>query len=159
MNAAHLHLLTNHFPVLGTLFGLSLLLIALLRRSDELKRISLGVFIVIALLAVPTYLSGEPAEDLMKNILGVSEVFLEEHEEAAQVAFTGVLILGAASLYGLIWFRRGKIIPAWFAMIVLLVSVGVLGSMVWTANLGGKIRHSEIVSGNSSPVSEKSEHD
>jgi hypothetical protein len=158
MNAAHLHLLTNHLPVLGTLFGLGLLLFALLRKSDELKKVSLGVFVIIALLAIPPYLSGEPAEHLVENIPGISKAFAEEHEEAAQFAFTGVVILGAASLFGLVWWRRGKIVPSWFATLLLLMALGVFGSMAWTANLGGKIRHPEIHGGNGTANAETTDH-
>jgi len=46
MNWAHVHLLLNHLPVVGTFFGVLLLLLALLRKSEELKRVSLGVFVL-----------------------------------------------------------------------------------------------------------------
>ena len=120
---------------------------------------SLGVFVIIAILAVPPYLSGEPAEHLVESIPGVSKAFAEEHEEAAQVAFTGVVILGVTSLVGLIWFRREKILPTWFTAIVLLIAIAVFGSMAWTANLGGKIRHSEILGANAPPGFETKEHE
>ena len=44
MNWAHVHLMLSHLPVVGTIFGVLLLLLALLRKSEELKRVSLGVF-------------------------------------------------------------------------------------------------------------------
>lgn len=100
----------NHIPVLGIAFGLALVSLALLRKSEELKRISLGFLIVIALLAIPAYLTGEPAEELVENLPGVSKSSIEQHEEAAQVAFAGVLIVGAAALGGLIFFRRRKLV-------------------------------------------------
>ena len=114
-NPAHLHLMLNHVPVLGTTFGLGLVGWALLRRSEELKRISLGIFIIVALLAIPAYLTGEPAEELVENLPGVSKSSIEQHEEAAQVAFAGVLIVGVAALGGLIFFRPDKAIPSWLA--------------------------------------------
>ena len=60
MNWAHIHLSLNHLPVVGTFFGVLLLLLALLRKSEELKRGSLGVFALTALLALPIYFTGEP---------------------------------------------------------------------------------------------------
>jgi asparagine N-glycosylation enzyme membrane subunit Stt3 len=60
MNWAHIHLSLNHLPVVGTFFGVLLLLLALLRKSEELKRVSLGVFVLTALLALPVYFTGEP---------------------------------------------------------------------------------------------------
>lgn len=38
MNEAQLHLLTNHLPVMGSLFTVLLLLWGLIRKSDEIKR-------------------------------------------------------------------------------------------------------------------------
>ena len=107
----------NHIPVLGIAFGLALVSLALLRKSEELKRISLGFLIVIALLAIPAYLTGEPAEELVENLPGVSKSSIEQHEEAAQVAFAGVLVVGVAALGGLIFFRRRKLVPNWLSVI------------------------------------------
>jgi uncharacterized membrane protein len=143
-NPAHLHLMLNHLPVIGTAFGLGLVGWALLRRSEELKKISLGIFIIVALLAIPAYLTGEPAEELVENLPGVSKTSIEQHEEAAQVAFAGVLIVGVAALGGLLFFRRDKAIPNWLAIIVLVLSLIVFVLMARTANLGGLIRHTEI---------------
>ena len=40
MDPAHLHLMLNHIPVLGTAFGMALIAWALFRKSEELKRVS-----------------------------------------------------------------------------------------------------------------------
>jgi hypothetical protein len=109
-----------------------------------LKKISLGIFIIVALLAIPAYLTGEPAEELVENLPGVSKTSIEQHEEAAQVAFAGVLIVGVAALGGLFFFRRDKAIPNWLAIIVLVLSLIVFALMARTADLGGLIRHTEI---------------
>ena len=145
MNAAHLHLLTTHVPVLGTLFGWLLLAWGLLRRSNELKKTGLGVFVLAAVAAVPAYLSGSPAQELLKGISGVVPETIEQHEELAQVAFTGILILGAAALAGLIWLRRGKPVPRWCALGALALGLLVAVVLGWAANLGGKVRHAEIL--------------
>ena len=144
MNPAHWHLMLNHIPVVGMAFGLALVSLALLRKSEELKRISLGFLIVIALLAIPVYLTGEPAEELVENLPGVSKSSIDQHEEAAQVAFAGVLVVGAAALGGLIFSRRRKLVSNWFSLIVLVLSLIVFALMARTANLGGLIQHAEI---------------
>jgi uncharacterized membrane protein len=144
MNLAHLHLILNHAPVLGTAFGLGLLLYGLWRRSDELKKAALGVLVIVSLLAIPAYLTGEPAEEVVESLPGDAKAIIERHEDAAVYAFSGILVLGAAALTGLIVFRRGREIPAPFSWGLLGASVIVGGLMAWTANLGGEIRHSEI---------------
>ena len=152
MNPTHLHLLLNHVPVLGTVFGLGLLLFELWRRSEDIMKAALSVFVIVALLGVPVYLTGEPAEDGVKSIPGVSKPIMELHEKAATIAFIGVVVLGLAALAGLILYRRGKLLPSWFGVSVLAASLMVSDLMAWTANMGGQIRHTEIRSHTSTPA-------
>ena len=137
MNLAHLHLMLNHLPVLGPAFGLGLLAFGMWRKSEDLKKTALGVFVIFALLAVPAYLTGEPAEDAVKWLLGVSKAVIEQHQEVAGVAFAAMGALGVLALSGPLLFARGKSVPAWFGSIVLAASLIVTGLMAWTANVGG----------------------
>jgi uncharacterized membrane protein len=134
----------NHIPVLGTAFGLALLAWALLKRSEELKRVSLGVLVIVALFAIPAYLTGEPAEEAIEHLPGVNEDAIEEHEDAAKFAFAGDLVLGVVALGGLVVFRGSRFAPAWLDILVLVLAVLVFAMMVRTANLGGHIRHPEL---------------
>lgn len=143
MNAAHLHLLLNHIPVLGVIFGFFLLLAALWRGSEELKRASLVVFLLAALITIPTYLTGEPAEEIVEKLPGVAATFIEQHEESAKIALIGMEILGIVALGGLLFFRHRNA-PAWLTGVILLLAMVVGGWMIRTANLGGKIHHPEI---------------
>ena len=153
MTATHLHLLLNHVPVFGSVVGLVLLAMALWRKSEELKKTAFGFFAAVALLAVPVYLTGEPAEDTVKPLPGVSKAVVEQHEEAAGVAFAGVVVMGVAGLAGLIASRGGKIAPAWFVSAMLGASVIVATLVGWTAHLGGQVRHTEIRGGSDvSPI-------
>lgn len=144
MNFTHVHLVLNHVPILGTVFGLALLAYALWRRKNELEKTALGVFALAALLAIPVYLTGEPAEDAVKSLPGVFESLIERHESAASIAFAALGLLGLFSVAGLIVFRREKLIPTWFASLALTAAIFVTGLMTWTANVGGQIRHTEI---------------
>ena len=45
MNLAHVHLLLNHFPVIGMIIGLGLFLGSLIGKSEDLKRASLLIFL------------------------------------------------------------------------------------------------------------------
>ena len=134
----------NHAPVLGTIFGLGLLLFGTWRKSEELKKTALGVFVVITLLTVPVYLTGEPAENLVKALPGVSKPIMEQHEEAATAAFIGIIVLGLAAAGGLLLFNKNQKLPTWFCSAMLAAALIVSGIMAWTANVGGQIRHTEI---------------
>ncbi len=147
MNSAHLHLLLNHAPVLGTIFGAGLLVFAVWKKSQEETKAALGFLVVAGLLTVPAYLTGEPAEGVVGSLPGVSQSVIEQHEEAATIAFVAVAVLGVGALIGLVLFRKGKAVPLWFGYVVLAASLLVGGLMAWTANLGGQVRHTEIRSG------------
>ncbi|MHB1081326.1 MAG: hypothetical protein ACYC67_18155 [Prosthecobacter sp.] len=155
MTLTHLHLALNHAPVIGTAFGLGLLAFGIWRKSTELKKAALGVFVLAALVAVPVYLTGEPAEDGVEGLPGVSETIIEQHEEAAGVAFASSGVLGVIALIGLLALRQGKAVPAWFAGLMVVASLTVSSLMAWTANMGGQVRHTEIRPGavTSTPVS------
>ncbi len=142
MDAAHIHLLLNHVPVLGTFFGLALLAYALLRRQQDVLKAALGVFVVTGLAAGVVYLTGESAEELVEGMAGITEALIEPHEESALVALVLAGVLGLAALVGLLFFRRG--VPGWLGSAVLVLALVAGGAMAWTANLGGRINHPEI---------------
>jgi hypothetical protein len=81
----------------------------------------------------------------------VSKPIIERHDQAAAIAFTAILIAGIAAFIGLLRFRRGKKTPPWFIGSILGALLVVSGLMVWTANLGGQIRHTEVRSSSSVP--------
>ena len=159
MSLTHLHLILNHIPVVGTFCGLGLLAFALWRDSEDIKRAALGVLVMAALVAIPAYLTGEPAEDGVKGLPGVAKAVIEQHEAAAGVALGGVLALGALALVGLIWFRGKRLLPAWFGGITLAGALIVSGLMAWAASLGGEVRHTEIRSGAATSPDQKRDHD
>lgn len=143
MNAAHLHLVLNHAPLFGALFGALGLTVALLRHSDDMARLALGLVFLAGLLAIPTYLTGEDAEDVLEEVVTVSHDRIHEHEEAGELAAIGAGLLGLFALGGLIGFRQQPV-PRPFLLAALVLTLGVAGWVGYTANLGGQIRHTEI---------------
>ena len=143
MSMVHLHLLLNHVPVIGTIIGLCLLAWAVFRKDQGLGRATLGLFAVLAIVALATFLTGEPAEEAVEGLAGVTEGSIERHEEAALLATIALGVLGALSLAALVWFRRRPLTRRVMALL-LVVALVPAGAMAWTANLGGQIRHSEL---------------
>ena len=143
MNPAHVHLMLNHFSIIGSIFGLVLLAVAMVRNSRELITVSLACLASVAIISIPVYFTGPPAEEAIKRLAGISEEVVERHEEAAQFAFTGIECVGALALAGL-WLFRTKPPPRWFLAILLVGALLTVGVMVYTANQGRQIRHPEI---------------
>jgi len=147
VNWAHLHLILNHVPVVGVAIALGLLAAAAFRRGGELEQAALWVLVAIALVSLPAYLTGEPAEDVVSGRPGVSGETIEEHEEAASPAFATSLAMGVIASAAL-WVRRKKgTIPAWLFGALLIWTLAVALLMARAANLGGQIRHDEIRDG------------
>jgi len=149
MNFPHLHLLLNHFPIIGTTVGLGLFLISLVGENEDLRRASLIIFAAMALLAIPTFFSGTGAQGAIKKLPGVSEALIERHQGAAMLALLFMEITGALSLLGL-WKLQETSRPArwnWSLSAVLILSIITVGLMARVGTTGGDIRHPEIGSG------------
>lgn len=151
MTIPHVHLLLNHFPVLGAVIGLGLLLLSIVRRSGALRRAGLEVWFVVSLLTVPAYLSGNAAEQAVAERPGVSMAFIAAHEDAAVWALVLMQITGVLAWLALWQDRRTAAPRATFAA-VLLLSALTVAAMARTATLGGEIRHPEIAAGDAAPT-------
>jgi uncharacterized membrane protein len=146
MNFAHIHLLLNHFPIIGTIVGLGLFLVSFWGENNGTRRASLTIFAAMALLAILTFFSGAGAEGAIKKLPGVSEALMERHQSAAMLALLFMEITGALSLVEL-WNSRGswrpvresRLLPA-----LLLVSIVTVGLMARVGATGGDIRHPEF---------------
>ncbi len=144
MNSVHVHLLLTHVPVIGAIFGFVLLAISIGIKSGQLYKVSIGIFLAVAVFAIPVYFTGEGAEEIIEDLPGVEEHIIEQHEEAALVSLILIEILGVFSLVQLVLFGRTKSLPIWFAVASLVLSIFTAGLVARTANLGGQIRHTEI---------------
>jgi uncharacterized membrane protein len=146
MNLPHVHLLLNHFPIIGTVIALGLFLFALIGKSDDLKRASLVIFAGIALLSIPTYMSGNGAEEALRKLPGVSKNAIMAHNNAALVSLVFVELTGMFAWLGLWQFRRFLHARGWTLATVVVLSIAAVFFMTVTGNTGGQIRHTEILS-------------
>jgi len=144
LNMSHDHLLLNHVPTIGTVIGIGLLLLSLVRRNDHLKHASLEVFFVVALLTLPAFLTGMAAETEIIHRDGVNPAAIVAHHDAALQAFALMQLTGAVAWVALWLFRRRSKAPAWVIGATLLLSILTLAMMTPAATLGGEIRHPEI---------------
>lgn len=144
MNLAHAHLVLNHFPTIGMIVGLSLLIIAMSLRSDDLKRASLIILFIIALLTLPTFATGTAAQLALESNPAVSKTIVETHETAAFEALWFMELTGAFAWLALWQYRRLSRWPQPTLIAVVLLGLVTFGLMARAANVGGEIRHEEI---------------
>jgi hypothetical protein len=134
----------NHIPLLGLVFGAVLLAYGLWRGAEDVQKASLGLLAVAGLSAIAVYLTGEPAEEIVEGLAGVSHDAAEAHEAWGLYALiaglaTGVGALGTLLVGGLRErLGRGAVV---FTLVLALLASGLIG---YTANLGGKISHPEL---------------
>lgn len=143
MNGAHLHLLLNHTPILGSLFGLVLLLVALLRRQPVLLKAGLVTLLVAAALAIPANMSGEEAEEVVEHYPGVTRGLIHAHEEAAELALWALELTGALAMLSLLLLARGHARAALLTRLTLAGAFISFGLMARAGSLGGQIMHPE----------------
>jgi len=145
MNVPHLHLLLNHIPTIGGAAAIALLIIAFVRKSDDLKRIALEATYVVALLTFPAYMSGVGAQQSLLTTPDVSQTFVDAHWDAAIFTFTLLQLAGAFSWLALWKWRRSGRWPTTLVTGVVVLSVLSFATAARTASLGGEIRHPEII--------------
>jgi uncharacterized membrane protein len=144
MDAAHLHLLLTHFPIVGTIIGIGILAYGQLSKNDEIKKVALGTFILMAILTIPVFLTGEGAEETVEHMAGVSEQLIENHEELAEIAIWLMGFLGILSLVNLFAIIKKFPFAKSISLITLIVSLGTFGLFAKVGSTGGEIRHTEV---------------
>ncbi|HRI03515.1 MAG TPA: hypothetical protein PLL77_07200 [Pyrinomonadaceae bacterium] len=148
MDLGYLHLSLNHIPVIGSVFGFIILFIGIVARSKAVNRVGLGLLAISAIVAIPVYLTGETAEEIVEKLPGFSESITGQHESAAALSLGLAIFSGVLAITALLFSRaRTEKNPGYLVIATLLLSLLTTTSMVRTANLGGQVRHTEIRSG------------
>lgn len=130
--------------MIGLVFSIIILGLGLIRKSEDFIRSSLLVAFISGALAIPTYLTGEPAEKVIEHSPGFSEALLEKHEEAAEFAVWAMGITAVAAAAGLFFSFKKNQIPKPLMISILTLNLFSLVVIGRTNNLGGKISHPEI---------------
>ena len=144
---AHLHLLLNHVPTIGTIVGLGLLLLAFVRRDVHLKKVSFEVIFLVALATMPAYISGNAAAEALTGDDPISMEAIARHNDAALGSFVLVQAAGFFAWLALWRMRRMGRLTSGATHAVVVLTVMSIAAVARAANLGGEIRHPEIVGG------------
>lgn len=144
MTSVHVHLALNHIPVLFIPLAIVLTVFALMQKNKSILRVSYAILIFSAMVSVPVYLSGEESEDLAETLPQVTEEVIENHEEVAENAFYLALALGALAAFAFVLSYKYPSYENYAAKALILLGLLVSALMIYAANLGGQIRHTEI---------------
>ena len=144
MNGAHFHLVVNHLPIIFPIVGIIVMITGLIFKSDAVKRTAFLIFIIGSLTSIAAMTSGEGAEEIVENISGVTENYIERHEESAELFSILAYILGGLSLIGLWASIKQKSFSNFLNIGILIFAFVVIYFGKQTGTTGGEIRHTEI---------------
>lgn len=143
----HLHIVLNHFPLIGSVFVLGLLIASAYMKNDDMRRVSLILFVVLGLLAIPTYITGAAAGWAYQGRPDMSVQILDAHRDAALMAFVFIGLTGLVS-WLVLWRERryGRASTAGFYAVLALGIVALL-TIVEAGSLGGTVLRPELREG------------
>ena len=143
MNSVQMHLALTHVPVILSLVGLIMLIVAFFIKNSTITKSSYILILTAGITALPVFFTGEGTEEAIENLPGVSESVIGRHEEVAKLAMISIAAAGLVALAALFSFRW-QIAARLFKVVVVLLAITSGGLMAQTAHLGGQIRHTEI---------------
>lgn len=144
---AHVHLLLNHVPTVGSILAFGVLLIGFVRKNEHVQKVGLEAMFLIALATLAVYVSGNAAAEALTSTSGVSEEVIAAHNDAALVGLIVTEITGFFAWLALWRMRRIGRLTRGLGYTVLVCTVLAVAAIAPAANMGGSIRHSEIEGG------------
>ena len=147
MNEAHLHLLVNHFPIIGSIFGLGILLAGIFLKNNSIKNTAYVVFIIASVFTLASMTTGEGAEEIAETLPNAGHDIIHEHEEIAEKFAIVMYLLGITSVLGLFLNIKQHAKAKFMAFAVLIIAVVAVALSKFVGTTGGEIRHTEIREG------------
>jgi formate hydrogenlyase subunit 3/multisubunit Na+/H+ antiporter MnhD subunit len=144
MNWPLLHVQINHFPIILTIVGSAVLLLALIVRQRAVWLYALVTLTLAGLSVGPVYYTGGQAGDAVQNTWYVVDEVVDTHDDSAMWALISILLMGAASAYA--WWRMVRrepmmLPPTWLRVVIAALAAFSLSTVIRTAYLGGQIVH------------------
>jgi len=144
MNLAYLHIIINHFPIVGVIIGSILLAAGIVFKNQGVKVSGLGTIVFASLVAIVAYMTGDPAEGVMRGLPDVARSLISRHENIATVGMYVMVtagLLAASSLYSIWKMDKSTRLLIIITLVFSLISSGL---MIYIGLTGGQIRHSEF---------------
>jgi hypothetical protein len=103
---SHLHMLVSVFPSFGLAFVLCFYIPGMLTDNNGIKRTCLVLFVMLALLSVPTYLSGNGSMAVLSGNPKIPKDMMNTHYGWGMAALVALIVTGVAALVALL--RSGR---------------------------------------------------
>jgi hypothetical protein len=123
---AHVHMLVGVFPSFGLLCVLGFYIGGFFTGNEGIKRICLMLFAAVALLSVPTYLSGEGSMSAVSGVRKVSDDITAAHYRFGMAALAALVLTGIAAVVALIQSQRASRAMFYLVSGLAIVSLGLM---------------------------------
>jgi uncharacterized membrane protein len=141
------HLLLNHFPVVLSVASLATVVLALILKRRGLWLTAMASLTGAGLFIFPVHFTGDQADQALHDPWYIKHGMIEAHDAAAGVAMYVILIAGAFAAYS--WWRSLKRpeepLGRWMRSGLVVGALAAVGTVTYTAYLGGKIIHESPV--------------
>ncbi|HEY5766967.1 MAG TPA: hypothetical protein VIS53_03955 [Candidatus Udaeobacter sp.] len=155
----YVHVLLNPLPVYGLLIAWIGLLIAFFLKSRRAQIAALVLVLISSLSAWPVYEFGQQGYDRVLSMTDEDgERWLDEHQDRADDLiwiFYALAVLSAIAIAAPIKWPKSS---APLVTAVIFLAAGTLGTGVYVAYAGGKIRHREFRNQPAPPKRSEHEH-
>src|SRR5437762_14230929 len=156
----YIHVLLNPLPVYGLLVGWVGLIIGLVLRSRPAQIATLSLVLLSSISAWPVYEFGQQGYDRVLSMADEDgRAWLDEHRERGEDLiwiFYALIALSTIAIAAPIQWPRSSL-P--LAVAVVLLGAVTLGSGVYIAYAGGRVRHREFRTEPAPPKRSEHEHD
>lgn len=152
MNAAHIHLIVNHFPIILPIMAILLLIWGMIAKSWDIQKSGLLLLILAGIASFVAMQSGEGAEHIVRKMAGIDKNYIHDHEEWAEKFALLNYINALLSIIAWWAFHNGRPFAPMMRICILIITLVGLWLGVETGNSGGDIRHTEIRSGAITPA-------
>lgn len=144
MNDAHLHMVVNHFPIIGTIFGLGILIVGIGLKNKSIQNTAYVLFVIASVFGFFSMSTGEGAEEMVEDFPGIGKAIIHEHEEIAEKLAIVLYLLSGISILGLILNVQKHSKAKFISFVAVVVAVLGVYLAILVGTSGGEIRHTEI---------------
>jgi hypothetical protein len=144
MDWPYIHTLVNHFPIILTVVGCAVLLLAFITKKRGVWLYAVSTLTLAGLSVYPADFTGDQASDALRGTWYVVRTMVAEHDESASYALVVLLLLGAASAIAWWYMLRrdtAGLPPQWLRITLAVLAILGISVVTRTAYLGGKIIH------------------
>ena len=141
MEASQIHILLNHYPVIGWVIGILLILLGYALKNELVKRNALLLFVIMSVVTIPVFITGEMAGGAAAAwSTGDRANAITMHKHTARTGFGVIVLSGVLAAVALFVRSRTGTIHRWAMLAVLIMSLVSAGVIGYATHLGRQIK-------------------